>query len=102
MVTLLHDAQEIAILNGKEILSIETLNEAYKKRLSMPHNYIEPTIKQRKQTTTKKKVKIPPQAEHNDIANDFSIAKLAATAKVNKSDIVELLKAHITIEEVRV
>lgn len=57
VVSLIHDAQEIAILNGKEILSIETLNEAYKRRLSMLHSYIEPTITHRKQTATKKKAK---------------------------------------------
>ena len=34
MVSLIHDAQEIAILNGKEILNLESLNEAYQQRLS--------------------------------------------------------------------
>lgn len=102
VVSLIHDAQEIAILNGKEILSIETLNEAYKKRLSMLHSYIEPTIKHRKQTATKKKAKPEPPQIHSEITDDFSIAELAATAKANNSDIVNLLKAHIAIEEVRV
>lgn len=102
VVSLIHDAQEIAILNGKEILSIETLNEAYKKRLSMLHSYIEPTIKHRKQTATKKKAKPEPPQIHSNITDDFSIAELATTAKAENSDIVHLLKAHITIEEVRV
>lgn len=102
VVSLIHDAQEIAILNGKEILNIETLNEAYKKRLAMLHSYIEPTIKHRKQTAAKKKAKPEPKAEHCDIPDDFSIAELAATAKANNSDVVNLLKAHIAIEEVRV
>lgn len=102
VVSLIHDAQEIAILNGKEILNIDTLTEAYKKRLSMLHSYIEPTIKHRKQTATKKKVKPEPPQVQSDITDDFSIAELAATAKADKSDIIALLKAHITIEEVRV
>lgn len=102
VVSLIHDAQEIAILNGKEILNIETLNEAYKKRLSMLHSYIEPTIKRRKQTATKKKAKPEPLQINGDITDDFSISELAATAKANNSDIVTLLKAHIAIEEVRV
>lgn len=102
VVSLIHDAQEIAILNGKEILSIETLNEAYKKRLSMLHSYIEPTITHRKQTATKKKAKPEPPQVQSDITDDFSITELAATAKANNSDIVNLLKAHISIEEVRV
>lgn len=102
VVSLIHDAQEIAILNGKEILNIDTLNEAYKKRLAMLHSYIEPTIKHRKQTTTNKKAKPEPQEIHSDITDDFSIAEIAATAKANNSDVVTLLKAHIAIEEVRV
>lgn len=102
VVSLIHDAQEIAILNDKEILNIETLNEAYKKRLSMLHSYIEPTIKHRKQTATKKKAKPEPPQINGDITDDFSISELATTAKANNSDIVTLLKAHIAIEEVRV
>lgn len=102
VVSLIHDAQEIAILNGKEILSIETLNEAYKKRLAMLHSYIEPTIKHRKQTSTKKQAKSEPPQVQSDITDDFSVAALATTAKAENSDIVTLLKAHITIEEVRV
>lgn len=102
VVSLIHDAQEIAILNGKEILSTETLNEAYKKRLSMLHSYIEPTIKHGKQTSVKKKAKSEPPQVQSDIADDFSIAELAATAKAENSDIVTLLKAHISIAEVRV
>lgn len=102
VVSLIHDAQEIAILNGKEILNIETLDEAYKKRLSMLHSYIAPTIKHGKQTATKKKAKPELPILQIDIPDDFSIAELAATAKANNSDIVNLLKAHIAIEEVRV
>lgn len=102
VVSLIHDAQEIAILNGKEILSIDTLNEAYKKRLSMLHSYIEPTIKQRKQTATRKKKPQPESViKSADITDDFSIAGTAATAKENNLDMVELLKKHIPIEEVR-
>lgn len=102
VVSLIHDAQEIAILNGKEVLNIETLNEAYKKRLSMLHSYIEPKIKHRKQTATKKKTNPEPPQMQSNITDDFSIAEVAATAKANNSDIVNLLKAHIAIEEVRV
>lgn len=40
VVSLLHDAQEIAILNGSECLNLKSLNEAYSKRLSLLHGYI--------------------------------------------------------------
>lgn len=49
VVSLIHDAQEIAILNGKEVLNLESLNEAYQKRLSMLHGFIH--MEQRKQTS---------------------------------------------------
>ena len=38
--SLIHDAQEIAILNGREVLNIKSLDEAYSNRLSMLHDYI--------------------------------------------------------------
>lgn len=34
VVSLIHDAQEMAILSGKEILDMEMLNQAYNQRLS--------------------------------------------------------------------
>lgn len=44
VVSLVHDAQEIAILTGKEVLNLEMLQEAYVKRLSMLHGYIHPSV----------------------------------------------------------
>lgn len=44
VVSLIHDAQEIGILSGKEVLNLDTLNQAYKQRLSLLHGYIQPTI----------------------------------------------------------
>ena len=35
VVSLIHDAQEIAILTGKEVLNLDTLNEAYQQRLTL-------------------------------------------------------------------
>ena len=101
VVSLIHDAQEIAILNGKEILNLETLNEAYKKRLALLHSYIAPSIKQGKQTTTRQKRKIPfPEKESKE---DITyIADLVLQAKETDCNVVSLLKQHIAIEEVRV
>ena len=59
VVALIHDAQEIAILNGKEALTLESLNAAYEQRLSLLHGYIQPSIPQAKQTSkAKKKVSV--------------------------------------------
>ena len=43
--TLFHDAQEIAILNGKEEITIETLNDAYNSRMQFMEQYIQPVVK---------------------------------------------------------
>ena len=110
VVSLIHDAQEIAILNGKETLDLETLNEAYQQRLSMLHGYIQPSIKQIKQTTTPKKKKILSQVqlmaekttENVQLIKDFSITEMATIAKINGADIVSLLKEHIEIVEVTI
>lgn len=105
VVALLHDAQEIAILNGKETLNLESLNEAYEQRLSLLHRYIQPSISQGRQTSKTKKV-IPVPAtmitkdENSD--NNISIVNLVAEAKSENIDIVQLLKAHISVMEVAV
>lgn len=102
VVNLLHDAQEIAILSGKEELNLETLNEAYQKRLSLLHDYIEPTIQRRRQTTQKKKVTAAlPEIQTESLDNRNLIADTVKKSKKENKDIVELLKEHIQIVEVR-
>lgn len=101
IVSLLHDSQEIAILNGTEKIDIDVLNQAYKKRLAMLHSYIEPTRTRLPQTSTKLKeadsYSITVENTHN---NENLIAKLVAKAKVEKLDIVSLLKENTTVVEV--
>lgn len=104
VVSLIHDAQEIAILNGKERLSLETLNMAYKQRLALLHEYIEPTIKKGKQTTSNTNTKF----EFNPFENDnidgvvISIAQIVNDAKRESMDIITLMKKHFPVDEVRV
>lgn len=103
MVSLIHDAQEVAILNGKEVLSLETLNEAYQQRLSMLHDYIQPQIIHKNQTSrTRKKKQIPAASEINVTENNdnASVTELVTKAKENQLDVVEALKSHFSITEV--
>lgn len=104
VVSLIHDAQEIAILNGKERLNLESLNEAYQKRLSLLHGYIEPTIQKRKQTTTKRKASTAVALETTDkeIEETNLMADLAKRSKKENADVVALLKEHIQVVEVAV
>lgn len=103
VVSLVHDAQEISILSGREKLDLEALDEAYQKRLALLHGYIQPTISKRKQTSVRKKqiLEIPClQAEVPICNNDITIVELVAKAKKNNTDVVSILKERITIEEV--
>lgn len=105
VVSLIHDAQEIAILNGKEVLNLESLNEAYQKRLSMLHGFIH--MEQKKQTSKLKKkvsvtvmdVRTSTEEKHR---GDFTIAGLVEDAKAENGDIVQLLKIHMPVVEVAV
>ena len=103
VVSLIHDAQEIAILNGKEVLNLESLQEAYQKRLSMLHGFIH--TEQKKQTSKPRRkvsvAKVGCLAEKRD-SEDFTIAGLVDAAKTEDGDIVRLLKVYMPIVEVAV
>lgn len=119
VVGLIHDSQEIAILTGKEVLNLTTLNEAYEKRMSMLHSRIEPQIKHESQTTKasgksgrrKESVKsitaIKEQVSEDTnpkiivFGNHYvSIADMVGQARNDNLDAVELLGNHILVEEV--
>lgn len=105
VVSLIHDAQEIAILTGKEILNLDTLNEAYQQRLSLLHGYIQPSVIQNKPTTKKKKTAA--SVKKNQIQSQpkqegYSITEIAERAKTENLDVVELLKEVYTVVEVAI
>lgn len=97
VVSLIHDAQEIAILEGRESLNLETLNEAYQKRLSLLHSFISPKTKRQ---TSKTKKKTPKLSKPESLSEEYSIADLVAMAKGEEKDVVEFLKNYITVVEV--
>lgn len=102
VVSLIHDGQEIAILNGKETLDLDMLNAAYKQRLSLIHGYIEPSIQKGKSTSnTKSKNKVAPMAQVES-DNKISISILAKKSKSEGIDIVPLLKEYYWIVEVTI
>ena len=104
VVSLIHDAQEIAILNGREMLDLVSLNEAYQKRLSLLHGFIQPTIKKRSQTSNLQKRKYSYDNENVDtkICEEIKISDLVVTAKNENMEIVGLLKEYFTVDEVAV
>ena len=105
VVSLIHDAQEIAILTGKEVLNLDTLNEAYQQRLSLLHGYIQPSVIQNKPTTRKKKTAASVkknQTQSKLKQESYSITEIAERAKAENLDVVELLKEVYTVVEVAI
>ena len=105
VVSLVHDAKEVAILTGKEVLSLETLNEAYQQRLSLLHGYIKPAVSQNKPTSRKKNpaanVKKKSVQSHSE-QERYSISDMVEKSRAERSDIVELLKEICTVVEVAI
>lgn len=108
IVVLLHDAQEIAIMDGTETLDISSLNKAYKNRMALLHGYIAPSVEKRKATTAIKKkadgfyemAEIQNVEEETGLEN--LIALLVSQAKRNDTDIVKLLQENLIVMEVSV
>ena len=100
VVSLIHDAQEIAILSGTETLDFDALNEAYQKRLSMLHTFISPS-----KPIPRKKKSEPPiptvEVEEKAVLNE-KISDLVSTAKEQNSDIVSQLKNIIIVEVITI
>ena len=99
VVSLIHDAQEISILNGRECLDLEALNEAYQKRLSLLHNFT--NIRQKSNNLTSKKkpsLTLPNSKEYQG----NSIADLISYAKNKEIDVVQVLKEQMVVVEVSI
>lgn len=105
VVSLIHDAQEIAILTGKEVLNLDTLNQAYQQRLTLLHGYIQPSVIQNKPTTKKKKTVASltmNQSEEKIKEDNCSIAAIVEKAKTENLDVVALLKTVYKVVEVAI
>ena len=108
VVSLIHDAQEIAILTGKEVLNLDTLNEAYQQRLSLLHGYMQPSVIQNQPITRKKKTAASVQKNQSAVVKqaeeqaNYSISEIAEKAKTENLNVVELLKEVYTVVEVAI
>ena len=101
VVSLIHDAQEIAILTGKEELSIETLTMAYKQRMTILHSYIKPSPMRKAQSVKQKEIVLQkPFVEDKNGDFRLTITELAAQAKRDNYDMVSLLKDVYAVEDV--
>lgn len=108
VISLIHDAQEISILNGSEILNLETLNEAYNTRLSMMHDYI------KTQPSPQKKIrKNSGRNSYKDIYNSYNYTEsdndndtkplfdeIRTISKKQNTNAINIIKNYYTVEEV--
>ena len=103
VISLIHDAQEIAILNGTESLDLNTLSEAYNKRTAMLHSFINDGIKKLPQTSKSTKKKGRPVLENSAVINQWqslSISEIVEQAKKSCYEVVDVLRQYIVIEEI--
>jgi hypothetical protein len=98
IVSLLHDAQEIAILDGSETLDLTTLRAAYQNRIAMLHPYI--SVPSKPQTSCTKKPQMMPESEC--VIDDISISTLVLRAKNECRNIVTFLQSYITVEVITI
>ena len=97
---LIHDAQEAAILDGSEILNMDSLRLAYQDRMAMLHPYI--TVPKKPKTSVPKKPQPMPQVVCDIPDEEISVATLILRAKNECQDIVAFLQKQITVEVITV
>lgn len=109
LVSLIHDAQEIAILNGYDVLDMSMLEVAYQKRLSMLHEYLEPSIQRKKQSSDSRKKVLVSNKKMEERESDTkestdcdTLAGFVKKAKQEKIDIVQIFREHFEVEEVAI
>lgn len=99
VVGLIHDAQELSILDGSQILNLDTLRAAYANRMRMLHSYISPPKKTQTSSTKCSKLSLQPEQAAED---DISIAALMQRAKNECRDALTFLQEYVTVEVVAV
>ncbi len=98
VVSLIHDAMELAILDGSETLSIASLKKAYNQRLTLLHKHID--IKPVRLAPLKKMVdNVEPILE---VVSENFISATLKRVKESGEDIVSLLGGQIAIVEVQI
>ena len=96
VVSLIKDAQEVAILDGTETLSISSLNKAYSQRLALLHKHIE--FKANKLPPSKSTVHHIDPIKETDADNH--IGNMISKSKKSGEDLFSLLREQISIIEV--
>ena len=107
VVSLLHDAQELAITGGSERLDIPALNEAFSRRMSLVRGYVETPV--RKPTQSRKREKVTPrqgakteakQDAESETDSRPSLEALAGLAASQELDAAKIIGEYYPVTEV--
>ena len=106
VVSIIMEAQQIAILTGKEKLNKETIFLAYEERLKNVQDFVKVNVKKRKQTapaTPKAKIEKPKEIIAKEPDTRVLISDILGSTDAKGMDAVELLSGKgIYIEEVAI
>ena len=100
VVSLIHDAQEIAILEGDEKLDLVSLEKAYRSRMGFIHRFID-TSKQIKHPVVSKKEEYFEEKD-GELEEYLTLEEMATIGKKKGFDPLEYLMKRICVEEVTV
>lgn len=101
LVALIHDAQEIAIMEDIEVLNLKTLDMAYNQRMRMLHPHISPSITKIDKSRHKKEKALQVVGIESAVVSDgISIAGMIQDVKKQGNDIVTEIKQYIPVMEV--
>ena len=101
IITLIHDAQELAILSGLETINRTILNKVYLDRMGTLHSFINPHISLSAPTSHIRNNKERTKQIHK-LSNQTPISNCIAKAKQNNMDCISMLKNIIPITEVSI
>ncbi len=104
LVSVIMEAQQIAILTGKEELSRETILMAYKERLKNVQDFVKVIPKKRSQTSAaRKEVHIQKEVHDDGPDMDIQAATIIKQSRECGEDVIKLLKERgFFVEEVAV
>ena len=100
---LIHDAQELSILDGSDKLDLESLNMAYRERLTFLHSYVNPPATHGSRTSRpSRKVNAADTTASvdGDTEAPVSFLEYSRIAKAQNADIVELISEAVPVTEV--
>lgn len=101
IINLWHDSQEIAIINESEIISIENLEIAFRKRLTLLNRFLEP--KNSEMGKVSRKVENEPVEAYNSEIEGNLIKDTVNESKGDKKELFKLLcNLKIAVEEVKI